>query len=271
MCSKQEDEIEETLKREESQVLLSTRLSAGSIGLNSESAKKREIFRSNNHRDLTPPSPHLFSHQKAAMARLVLSPFLPLRSPESVVSRYMGERNSDTFDQGECRRPQFDNILNAFGEARPHRRISFGQEQEDLAHFGFSSPAKMNRLNPHDLGNTISKRDGGEKEGMITPERELAWRSLRRGESTAEDTSERKRHLMSIERDWQQPRKLSLTSRGENCDPIRASKGLKTLSQRVKDIVSEKRKTTYKEVASILIEETRAAAEHLSVKFSDEG
>lgn len=48
---------------------------------------------------------------------------------------------------------------------------------------------------------------------------------------------------------------------------VKNSKGLKALSLRVRNIVFEKKKTTYKEVAEILIDETKST-EPLSKKLN---
>lgn len=280
MSGRKEEEALESAKHDNSNMKLSTNLSLGTEPYHPGSAHKREIFQS-GFKEVGPCSPHLFSNQKKSLGRAGHSPFLPYRSPESIISRFMTDRQADVFDMFDYKRPHYDNILSAFGgfaegsytDQRTERRLNFKKDQDEppVASFVFTSPNKKGREMGGDLRAVNSNQPGRERAPLRTPDREMSQNYMKHMESTAMDTSERKQLHKSSDYYFQRPYKMNLDADyeaaeyGDLRESLKVSKGLKTLSQRVKEIVCEKRKTTYKEVAAILIEETKIAVEVLSV------
>jgi hypothetical protein len=280
MQPKKEEELYEMTKHENSNFKLSTNLSVGELSAYKDSAHKRFALQS-GFKEIGPSSPQLFSHQKKSAVRLGYSPYLPMRSPELVFSRFMKDRPSDYFDIFEYKRPMVESqpgSMPYFGEAgypehRTDRRISFKKEQEDFGSSGFSftSPYKKPREKLEDY-KAVNSLVGDDRRLVIsTPEKGTETRFFKHLDSTALNTSERRYQTKNLDGANYRSCRLALEPKldyADNCegpDAFKASKGLKTLSQRVKEIVAEKRKTSYKEVASLLIEETRTYMDDLSV------
>lgn len=280
MSGRKEDDGAESAKYDNSNMKLSTNLSIGNSWTYGGSAHKREMFQS-GFKEVGPCSPHLFSNQKKSLVRSGHSPFLPYRSPESIISRFLTDRPADVFDMFDYKRPHYDNILSAFGgfgdtaytDQRTERRLTFRKEHEDqpVASFVFSSPNKKGRETSGDLRAVNSNQPGRVMMPLRTPDKEMNHQYMKHIESTAMDTSERRNQSKGSDYYYQKPYRMnldggySLGDYGDLRESLKVSKGLKTLSQRVKEIVSEKRKTTYKEVASLLIDETKSIVDVLSV------
>jgi hypothetical protein len=281
MQQRKEEEYQDTGKHENSNFKLSTNLSTGELSGYKDSAQKRFAFQS-SFKEVGPPSPQLFSHQKKSAVRFGCSPQVIGHSPESVFYRFLKDKSSDMYDIFDFKAPAFDNgahSLPSFNEAgfpehRTERRISFRKEQEDLNRCGFSfaSPNKKTRekSGDHRAVNSLIGDQG--RELMHTPEKGNDYSYFKHVDSTALNTSERRYPLKTPDGNHYRSCRLALESKlgySEGSDlheSFKASKGLKNLSQRVKEIVAEKRKTSYKEVASILIDETRLVSEdNLSV------
>lgn len=280
MQPRKEEDPQDAGKLENSNFKLSTNLSAGELSACKDSVHKQFAFQS-SFREIGPPSPQLFSHQKKSAVHLGYSPYLPTRSPELVISRFMKDRQQDLFDIFEYKHPMVDPPscgLAGFGEPgfpehRTERRISFRKEQEDLnsSSLVFTSPNKKTREKgeDHRAVNSLVLDQG--RALLHTPERGADHSYFKHVDSTAVNTSERRYPLKTPEGHGYRACRLALETKlgyseaSELRDCLKASKGLKTLSQRVKEIVCEKRKTSYKEVASILIDETRVVMDDLSV------
>jgi hypothetical protein len=280
MQPKKEEELHDQGKHENSNFKLSTNLSTGELSGCKDSGHKRFALQS-GFKEIGPSSPQLFSHQKKSAVRLGYSPYLPLRSPESVISRFMRDRQTDFFDIFDYKRPFAEGnqaSLPYFGdgnypEQRTERRISFRKEQDDhgTPGFAFTSPNKKTREKLEDYRAVNSFEGEGGRQSLHTPEKGTDHRFFKHMDSTALNTSERRYASKPGDSANYRSCRLALETKlgfEDPADPqdcLKASKGLKTLSQRVKEIVSEKRKTSYKEVATILIDETRNFMEDLSV------
>lgn len=281
MLVKKEEELNDPGKHENSNFKLSTNLSTGELSGCKDSGHKRFALQS-GFKEIGPSSPQLFSHQKKSAVRLGYSPYLPMRSPESVISRFMKDRTPDFFDIFDSGRHFVEGqhgSLPYFGEAaypeqRTERRISFKKEHDDAGTpgFVFASPNKKTREKVEDMRAVNSFVVDHRGLTIHTPEKGTDHRFFKHLDSTALNTSERRYPSKTHEGGNIRSCRIALEAKLGYAEPIdqqdglKASKGLKTLSQRVKEIVAEKRKTTYKEVATILIEETRNYMDDLSVQ-----
>jgi hypothetical protein len=232
---------------------------------------------------MTPASPHLFSNQKKSVPRLTHSPFLALRSPESLFSRFVPERQTDFFEMFDAKRLHLENAFGVsggygepyFSDQKNERKVFFRREHEDkekelsFAGFLLASPIKKTRERVEDSKVAGVAKLHSEQVLKTTQDVEvpIAVKRSRGRRAKVAPPEFSARRLSTGRKTRNFDIKTELSENSENKDGHRSSKGLKTLSHRVREIVAEKRKTSYKEVAEVLISETRSPEQPLTVLF----